>query len=485
MAIEIERRFLLSPILVERVLKAEGVEFEKIEIEQFYLSSSEDGVDRYRKEGNRFLHTQKVGFGLMREEVEKEISESQYYNTREEHRGNFIQKLRFIIKGESSKIEIDQFRGSLKGLVILEAEFKSKQASTEFALPPFLDRFNIKEVTRYREFTNGYLSKEMRIPSIDYELSEILEGIICSIHFTSSYDIRVYPFMKMSDFLLLNSTVALISSQKYVSYILNLGEYLGIEKGEPGEIRAELKNLREELLKVKFLLDIFEEFFKKEPLLELLKELSKTLTILNDIQDMEILFEFNRELNQPNIELSFVVLSGKLTSKWIKRQRKLKRYLAKIEQRVLYSQLDKNRENIDSLFKQKKYSSAPVITFAFKIAEECYRNLKERGLNLLHENSEDIDFYRAEYKLKRLIYALETLKSVMVGFDGDKNLNRVEKLQLLFDNFNTISLKLDYLRLIEGVEAIKERLLREKQKSKDAILESLSSFEIEFDPFYF
>jgi len=49
---------------------------------------------------------------LIREEIESEISEDEYYKRKKKHKGKFIKKTRFVIEDEKCKtrLEIDEFK---------------------------------------------------------------------------------------------------------------------------------------------------------------------------------------------------------------------------------------------------------------------------------------------------------------------------------------------------------------------------------------
>jgi CYTH domain-containing protein len=174
MALEIEKRFLLKPVDIEELLKSKDLLFKKVKIEQFYVSSSKDGVERYRKVGDSFIHTIKRGFGLIREEYEERITKKEYLNQkRKVQNKRLIKKDRYITHFEDNILEIDSFKGFLKGLLILEVEFYDKKSFEEFKFPEFLKPFLIRDITNDIEFTNGYLSKVSVIPSIKYELKDV------------------------------------------------------------------------------------------------------------------------------------------------------------------------------------------------------------------------------------------------------------------------------------------------------------------------
>jgi len=164
--IEIERKFLLSPCSIKEFLAKNGIDYRVEEIEQFYIKSSKDGVERYRQKGDKYIHTIKKGSGLIREEYEEFVDRDEYLKYRKSA-SNILKKSRYIFDIGDNRFELDEFKGKLKGLNILEVEFEDEKSAEEFNLPELFDNIVISEVTEDIRFTNGYLSKHMKIPIID------------------------------------------------------------------------------------------------------------------------------------------------------------------------------------------------------------------------------------------------------------------------------------------------------------------------------
>ena len=165
--IEIERKFLLSPpYSIEEFLKDRGINCKKESIEQFYLSSNEAGVNRYRRVANRYIHTIKKGSGLQRQEIEEEITLQEYQEAKK-RASNIIKKIRCHFEIDNYHFELDIFKESLNGLIILEIEFNDLESAKSFKIPNILSSIVSAEVTEDIRFTNGYLSKTMTIPKVE------------------------------------------------------------------------------------------------------------------------------------------------------------------------------------------------------------------------------------------------------------------------------------------------------------------------------
>ena len=124
---EIERRFLLYPCDIKSFLQKNGFRYKLFKIKQFYLPSSPESssseVIRYRKENRKYIKTVKRGEGLKREEIEKEIDKKEFKTFLKKRDGKVIKKRRYKVCIDGKVYEFDEFRGFLKGLLILEVEF--------------------------------------------------------------------------------------------------------------------------------------------------------------------------------------------------------------------------------------------------------------------------------------------------------------------------------------------------------------------------
>ena len=150
MADEIERKFKISHL--PHGIKRESGVF----IRQGYVCLNEDAELRVREKGNNYFLTFKSGEGLVRPEWEVGIPiwvfEGLWLSTRNAR----IYKRRYKIAGPDGLVfEIDVFEGQLRGLVILEVEFPTKEAADRFELPP---EFNGIEVTEDDRYKNKHLA---------------------------------------------------------------------------------------------------------------------------------------------------------------------------------------------------------------------------------------------------------------------------------------------------------------------------------------
>jgi len=165
--LEIERKFLVKPPKSWSTLEEIFENLVDVKrITQTYLKPKGDEPSpRVRKtvEGltgetqtvYHFNQKKPVDTGT-HEETEREISQKKYNEyLKEPYPGKgSVEKTRFVFDYNDQIFELDVFKGSLKGLAILEIELKDKNQTVE--LPPFLQI--IKEVTKDKSFTNFALA---------------------------------------------------------------------------------------------------------------------------------------------------------------------------------------------------------------------------------------------------------------------------------------------------------------------------------------
>lgn len=145
---EIERKFLVTRI-PQGVLKDAGTF-----IEQGYLVVAADGLElRLRRKGERYFQTVKKGRGLVRTEVEIELSAAQYAALWPLTAGRRLVKRRYRVTVSEHLCEIDVFDGLLAGLVVAEVEFASVEAALRFVPPDWF----VVDVTADERFQNSHL----------------------------------------------------------------------------------------------------------------------------------------------------------------------------------------------------------------------------------------------------------------------------------------------------------------------------------------
>ena len=149
--IEIERTFLLNKFPKEiQTLRKDA-------IVQGYLSTGKQPL-RIRKKGARFEMTKKLSLRQGDESAKEEIN---IPLTKKEFRMlwklvvKYLEKTRYYYSlGGGLVAEIDVYRGKLKGLAVVEVEFKSVRQMNVFVPPKWFGR----DVTQERWSSNAYLA---------------------------------------------------------------------------------------------------------------------------------------------------------------------------------------------------------------------------------------------------------------------------------------------------------------------------------------
>jgi CYTH domain-containing protein len=161
--LEIERKFLVTRI-PDGLLTGAGTL-----VEQGYLVTDADGLEvRLRRKGARCYQTVKKGQGLVRTEVEIELSTAQFEALWPLTDARRIVKHRHRLTAAGVSCEMDVFSGPLEGLIIAELEFGSLEAAIGFKPP---DWFAV-EVTDDIRFRNSHLAVcglPRHHPSVDKE----------------------------------------------------------------------------------------------------------------------------------------------------------------------------------------------------------------------------------------------------------------------------------------------------------------------------
>ena len=153
MSAEIERKFLLSAFPAAELDNNEITLVSKQYIYQTYLAFSEDQEIRVRQlvdsSGlSHFTHTFKSGHGLVREEIEYNISEPIYKQLLERTGLIPLEKIRTTVDVQGLHFEIDEYKQV--DLLVVEVEFPDVEAARLFVVPSWFGR----ELGAEEEFRN-------------------------------------------------------------------------------------------------------------------------------------------------------------------------------------------------------------------------------------------------------------------------------------------------------------------------------------------
>lgn len=148
MSLEIERKFLVKSI------PDNLGDYEKLDISQGYIVAEKDISVRVRKMNEKFIQAIKTGQGKIREEVEIDLTEEQFNLLWPLTKGRVVNKTRYKIPHGDLVFELDFYHGDLEGLVTLEVEFVSEDASLVWEPTEMFG----KEITEDSRYVNQNLA---------------------------------------------------------------------------------------------------------------------------------------------------------------------------------------------------------------------------------------------------------------------------------------------------------------------------------------
>src|SRR5205814_1842600 len=95
---------------------------------------------RIRQEGKQYCLTIKSGQGKVRVEEELSIDRKRFDSLWPLTRGRRVRKVRYFASHHDTTIEVDVYRGKLKGLMTAEVEFADTKSARAFEPPDWLGR---------------------------------------------------------------------------------------------------------------------------------------------------------------------------------------------------------------------------------------------------------------------------------------------------------------------------------------------------------
>ena len=146
---EIERKFRLPTLPDPRILGDGDL------VLQGYLLT--DAVEvRVRKRADRCYLTVKGQGTIERDEWETDIPAWAFGQLWPETAGRRIEKTRYLVQHSGFSLEVDEYHGQLRGLVILECELDSREAANGFELPEWAS--TAQDVSADQRFKNRNLA---------------------------------------------------------------------------------------------------------------------------------------------------------------------------------------------------------------------------------------------------------------------------------------------------------------------------------------
>lgn len=163
MALEIEKKYLLREFPGSLIESGELRVDSTLQIDQTYLALSGDEELRVRRIVDEatgavsFTHTYKKGFGLVREELEIDISEGLYEKLMSEVSLKPLvkQRVKATLVEEKLSLEIDSYE--LRNLQVAEVEFASEADAEQFIPPAWFG----EEITSDKRYSNKAMWREL------------------------------------------------------------------------------------------------------------------------------------------------------------------------------------------------------------------------------------------------------------------------------------------------------------------------------------
>ncbi len=170
---EIELTYLAKEIILEKIKNTPYKEM----VDIYVPSTSNHPTLRIRKSGSKYEITKKepIKSGDASHQLETTIPlTEEEFSELSQIQGKRVTKNRFVYEEESNTYEIDVFQGDLKGLILVDIEFKSIEEKDRFTPPSWV----LVEVTQENFIAGGMLCgksyKDIEEKLIKFEYSKIL-----------------------------------------------------------------------------------------------------------------------------------------------------------------------------------------------------------------------------------------------------------------------------------------------------------------------
>ena len=449
---EIERKFLLRPCSLKKFLKRHGLSYRKVVIEQFYLRSDAEGSERYRRIGDRYIHTVKSGGGMTRTEREEEVDRETYLAMKERAASGLIEKVRYLVPVGERTFELDAFRGGLRGLNFLEVEFETLQEARSFILPEPFTRLLIADVSENPDFTNGALSRKMRLPVLSESLNRILERIAAQRNdfLKASVLVEFGPFER------LDHAVRAILFTLAETMALNRRAIL---EGERDPER--LHQFRVALRKLRVLFTQFPEAFDERWLERHLGFLRKLAEITGPLRDLDVALERIEEyrgmLDEDTRE-ELERLRAMLESRRLEERKRLRSFLehesvrSELEALARYGRGEEASDPTEA-------GEGPVLPALAPKLKKLYKAIRREG-EKLGPHSSDREYHRLRIRFKKFRYLLEFFAKVLDEEATGEMLGALKRIQTLLGDHQDCTVQIAWLEALEKDEAFGGRKSR-------------------------
>lgn len=465
-ALEIERKFLLLPCKAKKLLKFHHISYKKERLEQFYVSTEASPYTRYRKKGDRYYQTIKSGTGLVRQEIEYEVSKKEYQAYRNQSLGRIITKDRFTFEYRDDLYEMDIFKGSLDGLCYLEIEFTDEIKANRFKLPEIFKKLLVAEVTYDNTFNNSALSNTETFPTPTLKHKYLDEA--CGLY-------EITPFLPTSQ--AVNTMIYLL--------IEEIRGYKKILLDDPKDVEA-LHQFRIHMRKLRALLQEFEAFFHPKWLKKHKKTVADLMEQTNAKRDNDVALidikTFKKQLSRKDRK-SLDTLKESMRKKEKKLGRELTAFMSG-------KPLSEELEILTHISQSDKIypipARQPLILVAIMVINRRIDEIIMAGSKL--KITDKKGYHKLRIQFKRLRYLLELLSPIIDQKRLDNALNHLKKIQTILGEVNDLQVQKKELKTFDknnksetqkSLKTLQKKMKAKEKKQLGAFKEAFKVFKKE------
>jgi len=484
---EIERRFLLYPCSMKRFLKRQGIEYEALALRQFYVVADSERVERYRKQGDAYIRTIKRGRGLVRDEFEERISKEAFDAAFRKNSGGVIRKTRRVFEYEGHRFELDSFKGPLKGLNILEIEFDSEAEAKRFEMPAIFRRILAAEVTDNPDFSNGAISRSMRIPAIETDLQKLLERVEMRESFLkASTPIGLTPFESGAHALkaLFHSLLKSVEANR--AAILS-----GDEEPE------RLHQLRVAMRKLRALLSQMSPLFEKEWLEEHKAKLAGLMRQTGEKRDIDVYLmhiPLYKSMVPKKYHAGIDALETYLRRQVESKTEALKRFLRDAPFTDEMAELERfAREEGPAGLNER--AEGPIIIEVKQALRKRYRKVLKKGGEIDAESEAHL-YHMVRIDVKKLRYMMEFFSSILDEDAFAAMLKKLKTIQTILGEHQDLDVQRHHLKAftelpelhtdetIAAIKALRHTMAELEMQKRKAFREAFYEFSRTGDLFH-
>ncbi|WP_169942191.1 CHAD domain-containing protein [Campylobacter sp. RM15925] len=431
MVLEIERKFILDGISAIQTLEKDGILATSNEIIQFYTKITQLEEIRFRKSGDKFTVTQKIGRGLVRKESEIPSDKKSYKDALKEIVGMPIKKTRFEFKINNLPCNIDIYHEFLEGLATLEIEFLTVNDAQNFAIPEFLARYITSEITEDERYKNKSLAL-FGVPEIKFDIQSTLKII------DQNHDLKLAFPSSLRSF----DAARVMFFQIYKQIRKYRQIYLETKDEEA------LHQFRVNLRKTRSMLKLLSSVFDKKTADHFNKNFKTIASSTNKKRDIDVFLDFLKEekRTKPLILLAQEVKEAENI--------KITAMLNASKSEEVFKDWEIFLKEQSDFYQGKDYDKPIKKVVAYALRLQILR--LQKSLALLNNECENLHFHNTRIQIKRLRYLLEIFIDMFAIKSLEKCRQRAKEIQEIFGDLQDRDIWLEILKDLE-------------QNSKDSI----------------